>query len=968
MPIFDINVDVKDDRASQQLSRINRQLNTTEASATRVRGIFRGLFAGFGASIAVRQILSLSNATVAIENRLKLVSSSAEGVNRSFDRLADISRKTRSPLEENVALFQRASQAQSELGASTEEIFKFVEATGTALAIQGGAANTARGALIQLSQAIGATVVRAEEFNSILEGALPLAQAAARGIDEAGGSVAKLRQLVIDGEISSKEFFDAIVSQQAFLAEQFENTSATISQAFTAIRNSAIELFREFNQATEFTTILANAIILVADNLQQLLLGGTVAAGLFAVSVAIKAITTSVIGLTIALVTNPIGLIASAIGLVISLIPVATGLLVAFGDSITINIGGQAVPIINLFKDAWTLIAEAIGLSTVELGTFSETLKAAFTNIDLPGFIKSILVPIAQFKVAFQTVFRELELNFNLFVLALRQMWLEFLNFFVIQFERMVNKVIVKFNEFNRLLPQAFQFDPIPIQRFGEDLNAEISEIERTAIQLTQNFQNEFTGNMDEATAIAIAKVDAFFDGVRQRANARAEDLVFSIPVTVVGPDGDSTTTGGGGGGTKPPPDGGGDKKATFSDVVAEYEKGIQALQRLGQEQRVYNEVLAAADKIGRDLTATEAAQIGELVKKTGVLQKASDIYDQLNARVDDYILTQQALNDLLSRGAISQTEADFALGQSQLVQDLAGVDESLGGQFQFEAQLQGIRDYVNERTIILQQAREQDLINEQDYQARLTALTQTSQREILNLELDRWGLAISSAQQSIGVLLGAAKEYAGKQSGIYKGLFIAQKAFAIAEATVNTFRAISNALAAPFPPPIPQTLAAAAAVAGGAQVAAIVASTITGLKDGGRVSGPGGPRDDAAGLFALSNGEFVVNEAATRANLPLLQAINRGMKPLQGVRDGGLISARTSLSNVGTPDVTAASRSAPTAANVNNDVQVPVNVINVSSREEALASIGSQEGGELIINQISENSRQIRNVLGLEN
>lgn len=47
----------------------------------------------------------------------------------------------------------------------------------------------------------------------------------------------------------------------------------------------------------------------------------------------------------------------------------------------------------------------------------------------------------------------------------------------------------------------------------------------------------------------------------------------------------------------------------------------------------------------------------------------------------------------------------------------------------------------------------------------------------------------------------------------------------------------------------------------------------------GGRVSGPGGPRDDTAGLFALSNGEFVVNSAATKANLPLLKAINSGNK-----------------------------------------------------------------------------------------
>ena len=45
---------------------------------------------------------------------------------------------------------------------------------------------------------------------------------------------------------------------------------------------------------------------------------------------------------------------------------------------------------------------------------------------------------------------------------------------------------------------------------------------------------------------------------------------------------------------------------------------------------------------------------------------------------------------------------------------------------------------------------------------------------------------------------------------------------------------------------------------------------------DGGFVSGPGGPRDDLL-PFMLSNGEFVVNAAATAENRTLLEAINNG-------------------------------------------------------------------------------------------
>ena len=51
---------------------------------------------------------------------------------------------------------------------------------------------------------------------------------------------------------------------------------------------------------------------------------------------------------------------------------------------------------------------------------------------------------------------------------------------------------------------------------------------------------------------------------------------------------------------------------------------------------------------------------------------------------------------------------------------------------------------------------------------------------------------------------------------------------------------------------------------------------SIFGFADGGRIGGTGGPREDNQLIWG-SSGEFVVNAAATAANLPLLEAINAG-------------------------------------------------------------------------------------------
>src|SRR5690606_18702903 len=126
---------------------------------------------------------------------------------------------------------------QKELGISGEELLGFTDKIAVALRVSGKSAAESSGALLQLSQALGSGVVRAEEFNSILEGAQPIAQAAAAGLKEAGGSVAKLRQLVVDGKVSSEAFFRAFEAGSVILEDKVANAELTVSQGFVRFQN-----------------------------------------------------------------------------------------------------------------------------------------------------------------------------------------------------------------------------------------------------------------------------------------------------------------------------------------------------------------------------------------------------------------------------------------------------------------------------------------------------------------------------------------------------------------------------------------------------------------------------------------------------------------------------------------------------------------------------------------------------------
>jgi hypothetical protein len=72
----------------------------------------------------------------------------------------------------------------------------------------------------------------------------------------------------------------------------------------------------------------------------------------------------------------------------------------------------------------------------------------------------------------------------------------------------------------------------------------------------------------------------------------------------------------------------------------------------------------------------------------------------------------------------------------------------------------------------------------------------------------------------------------------------------------------------------------------------------ISGRKaSGGRITGPGGPRSDTAGLYALSNGEWVVRaDSAARYGLGAMDAVNRGTAVI-GYAAGGPVGVNVKAS-----------------------------------------------------------------------
>ncbi len=333
-----------------------------------------------------RELIRTADTFSQIQNSLRIVTDSTDELVEANQRLFEIAQRTRTPLEATVTLFSRASIAAEELGATTEELFRLTEITGQALAIQGGAASEAAGALRQLSQSFSSGIVRAEEFNSILEGAFPLAQAAARGFGETGISVGQLRNLVVEGKVSSEEFFRAILKGGAGLQAQFEKTVPTVAQSITVLNNSFISFIGQINESSGATASLAAVIIDLAGFL------GTLADALTGNLDNLDEISTGFI-----IFSSAIIVVGSTLSALFGILRTVKEFFVSFVE----GVAGLAAGLVQLaqgnFSEALAIFSDTSGFDRATLATtdffesFGDNISGAALKINdllLPSFRK----------------------------------------------------------------------------------------------------------------------------------------------------------------------------------------------------------------------------------------------------------------------------------------------------------------------------------------------------------------------------------------------------------------------------------------------------------------------------------------------------------------------------------------------------------------------------------------------------
>lgn len=241
-----------------------RGQNAIQAFSSRIERSFKSLkigfddlAKGFAAFYAGKQIINMADEFVLLRARIENATRSQDEFNEAFLGIKQIARETGAEMSAAVDVFQRISFVRDEINATTSDMLTFTDTVSKLGVISGASTGALKAGLTQLGQSLSSGIVRAEEFNSIMENIPKVGISIA---EEFGVTTGQLRQLVVEGEVLSNDVFAAILNQSEKVRAEFEQYPQTVGRAFQNLKIRLMEAVDGINESSNATKILIGTI------------------------------------------------------------------------------------------------------------------------------------------------------------------------------------------------------------------------------------------------------------------------------------------------------------------------------------------------------------------------------------------------------------------------------------------------------------------------------------------------------------------------------------------------------------------------------------------------------------------------------------------------------------------------------------------------------------------------------------
>lgn len=262
------------DSIERGAKRADRQVNTLKTSIKALSRVIHLLLA----AEAVRQFIDMAEQAKMLRVKIKMLTGDAEAAGRVFDGLKKISKETGQSLKDTGELWQGLAISLKNTSATEGQLLNLVGTIQKMGALGGASAEQMSNSMRQFRQSIDGGVLRAEEFNSLLENTPTIVQTMARHM---GLSMGQFRAEMLDGKITAERMVNAIQAATQETNEKFAQLPRTSGKAINELKVEVMGLVEQLDDLFGISDGVVTAIDLITGGVEGLGKGAKFAATCF---------------------------------------------------------------------------------------------------------------------------------------------------------------------------------------------------------------------------------------------------------------------------------------------------------------------------------------------------------------------------------------------------------------------------------------------------------------------------------------------------------------------------------------------------------------------------------------------------------------------------------------------------------------------------------------------------------------
>lgn len=352
-------------RTADDFEALRESIQNAQPPANSLMGTLKQLGAAFVGSKIITGLVGMSDELTQTTARLNLMNDGLQSTADLQEMIYQSAMRSRGVYGDTAAAVSKMGLLASDAFASNEETVAFVEQLNKQFKIAGTSQEGQAAAMLQLTQAMGAGVLRGEELNSVFEQAPTIIQAIN---DYLGVTTGELRDLAADGQITAEIVKNAMFAAADETNARFESIPMTWADVWTQATNMAVMALQPLLTGINW---IANNLDIIAP----LVLATAAAFALFAIAAnwtnicvaATNALAAAQRILNAVMALNPVVLIVGALILLVGIIfAVIAAVNKAKGTSISaigVIVGALAVAGAFIFNTVIGLINAIIQLA-----------------------------------------------------------------------------------------------------------------------------------------------------------------------------------------------------------------------------------------------------------------------------------------------------------------------------------------------------------------------------------------------------------------------------------------------------------------------------------------------------------------------------------------------------------------------------------------------------------------------------